>query len=153
MRNLEQLSSKKIQLNNRFQNTASSSTRSQLFDEASKRNKLYDDDDDDDEPIINNAPIEQIRSEQKQIIRQQDDSLDNLSKAISRQKQIAIRIGGEVDRQNDILDDIADQMDQTSARVDSTTRGVEDVSRRDSTWSYWAIIVTLFIAIIIVLIL
>jgi syntaxin 8 len=123
-----------------------------LFDQASKRNQLISDDDD-DEPIINNAPIEQIRSEQKQIIRQQDDSLDNLSKAISRQKQIAIRIGGEVDRQNDILDDIADQMDQTSARVDSTTRGVVDVSQKDSTWSYWAIIITLFIAIIIVLIL
>ena len=152
-RQLEKLSSKKIQLNSRFQNIAGSSNRSKLFEEATKRNQLQNDSDDDEPLIDSNAPVEVLRSEQKQIIRAQDNSLDNLSRTISRQKDIAIRIGSEVDRQNDILDDIADQMDHTSTRMGSTTRGVEEVSRRDSTWSYWLIIVCLFVAIIIVLIL
>lgn len=155
LRNLEKLSTKKIQLNSRFQNNSASSTRSQLFDDATKRNKLYNEsDDEDDEPIINsNASMEQLRSEQKQIIKEQDQGLENLSKAIGRQKDIAIRIGSEVDRQNEILEDLADNMDQTHARITSSTRNVEEVSRRDSTWSYWLIIISLFVAIIIVLIL
>lgn len=149
---MEQLSTKKIQLNSRFQNIAGSSTRSQLFEEASQRNRLNEISDDD--PIIDSStPVEILRTEQKQIIKQQDSSLDNLSKTISRQKDIAIRIGSEVDRQNDLLDDIADQMDNTNARMGSTTRGVEEVVRRDSTWSYWIIIISLFVAIIVVLIL
>lgn len=149
------MSTKKVQLNSRFQNTAgaSSSSRSQLFEEASRRNTFQGDTD--DEPIITdrNTPVEVLRSEQKQIIKQQDSSLDNLSKTISRQKDIAIRIGGEVDRQNDLLDNIADQMDSTSLRIGTTTRSVEDVARKDSTWSFWLIIISLFVAIIIVLIL
>lgn len=154
LRNLEQLSTKKIQLNARFQNTASSSTREKLFNEASSKDKLYNDGVDDDEPIISsNASVQQLRSEQKQIIIEQDYSLDNLSRAISRQKDIAIKIGGEVERQNEILDDIGDMMENTNTRISSTTRGVEEVSRKDSTWTYWLIIICLLVAIIIVLIL
>ena len=154
LRNLEQLSTKKVQLNARFQNTAASSTRSQLFDESSRKNKLYNDGTEDDEPIISsNASVEQLRSEQKQIIKEQDNSLDNLSKTISRQKEIAIRIGGEVERQNEILDDIGDMMESTNTRMGQTTRGVEEVSRKDSTWTYWLIIISLFVAIIVVIIL
>lgn len=147
------MSTKKVQLNSRFQNSggsSSSSSRAQLLEDASRRNRI---DDTDDEPIINTAPVEVLRTEQKQIIKQQDHSLDNLSKTISRQKDIAIRIGSEVERQNDILDDLADQMDNTNARMGTTTRGVEEVARRDSTWSYWLIIISLFVAIILVLIL
>jgi syntaxin 8 len=147
------LFTKKVQLNSRFQNTqgSASSSRSQLFEAASKRNRLEDTD---DEPIINSsAPVEVLRTEQKQIIKEQDHSLDNLSKTISRQKDIALRIGGEVDRQNDLLDDIAEQIDTTTVRMGSTTRGVEEVARRDSTWSLWLIIIALFGAIIVVLIL
>lgn len=94
-----------------------------------------------------------MTSEQKQIIQEQDNSLDNLSKSIGRQKDIAIKIGTEVSRQNDILDNLTDQMDNTSTRINSTTRDVVEVSRRDSTWSYWLVIVSLFVAIIVVLIL
>lgn len=88
-RKLEHLASKKTKLDSRFQNTASSSTRTQLFEAA--KNKLYED----DEPILNNTTtsVEDFRTEQKQILKVQDDSLDNLSKVIARQKNIAIRIG------------------------------------------------------------
>ncbi|KAG5677181.1 hypothetical protein PVAND_006962 [Polypedilum vanderplanki] len=151
MRILEGLATKKIQLDSRFQNTPSSSSRAKLFETAKRNNPFNDDDDDDDRPILDtNTSIEVFRDEQQQIIRQQDDSLESLSKVISRQKNIAIRIGTEVDNQNDIIDNIAEQMDRTSTRVSSSTRNVEDVAAKDSTFGYWIVIISLFVAIIIV---
>jgi syntaxin of plants SYP6 len=151
LRQLENLASKKLQLNSRFQNVVASSSRKQLF-AASEKNEIYDNDESgDDSPIIDkNAPLETLSAEREQIIQQQDRSLETLSQAISRQKNIAIRIGNEVDSHNDILDNIGDQMDNTSARVSSTTRNVERFSERDSTLGYWMIILCLLGANIIV---
>lgn len=144
-RQLEQIASKKVQIDSRFRNVSTSSSRNQLFQTAAK-NEISDDD-----PILNSdVPVEVFRQEQQQIIRQQDDSLESLSKVISRQKNIAIRIGNEVDTQNDIIDNIADQMDTMSSRVSSTTRNVENVADKDSTYGYWMIIIILLVAIIII---
>lgn len=149
MRQLEILASKKIQLDARFQNTPSSSSRTELFEAAGKRTNLFDDDDDD--PMLETtAPIETLRSEQTQILKEQDKGLENLSQVISRQKKLAMRIGTEIEDQNEIIDTIAVQMDHTSGRVDSETRHVEQVSSKDSTWSYWLVIIGLFVAIILV---
>lgn len=148
MRQLEILASKKIQLDARFQNTPSSSSRAELFEAAGKRANLLDDDDD---PMLEStAPIETLRSEQTQILKEQDKGLENLSQVISRQKKLAMRIGTEIEDQNEIIDTIAVQMDHTSGRVDSETRHVEQVSAKDSTWSYWVVIICLFVAIILV---
>ncbi|XP_070497728.1 syntaxin-8 [Chironomus tepperi] len=144
-RQLEQIASKKVQIDSRFRNTSASSSRSQLFQTAA-RNDIPDDD-----PILDpEVPVEVFRQEQQQIIRHQDDSLESLSKVISRQKNIAIRIGNEVDTQNEIIDNIADQMDTMNSRVGSTTRNVENVADKDSTFGLWIIIIILFVAIIIV---
>lgn len=49
-----------------------------------------------DEPYT----VEKLRQKQTQILNDQDEGLENLSKIISRQKQLAIRIGDEVEIQN-----------------------------------------------------
>lgn len=147
-RQLENIASKKVQLEARFLNTPGSSSRSELF-EAGRNQKLFDDDDEDDE-ILNSAPIETLKSEQTQILKEQDKGLENLSQVIARQKKLAMRIGTEIEDQNEIIDNIAVQMDNTSVRVNSETQNVSRVTERDSTWSYWIIIVSLFIAIILV---
>jgi syntaxin 8 len=147
-RQLEVLSSKKVQLEARFQNTPGNSTRSQLFQAADKNHKLFDDDEDDQ--MLNAAPIETLRNEQTQILKQQDQGLENLSQVIARQKKLAMRIGTEIEDQNGIIDNIAVQMDHTSDRVNNETRHVERVTEKDSTMSYWLVIIGLFIAIVIV---
>lgn len=147
-RQLEVLASKKVQLDLRFQNTPGNSSRSQLFEAAGRNHKLFDDDEDD--PMLSTAPIEELRSEQKQILKEQDKGLENLSQVIARQKKLAMRIGTEIEDQNDIIDNIAVQIDHTSDRVSSETRHVSVVTEKDSTFSYWLIIIGLFIAIIIV---
>jgi syntaxin 8 len=149
VRQLEVLASKKVQLDSRFQNTPGSSARTQLF-EASSRNPRLFDDDEDEAILANNAPIETIQAEKEQILVEQDRGLDNLAKAISRQKHIAIRIGSEIEDQNTIIDDIANQMDHTANRVNRETRHVDEVTSKDSTWSLWLIILSLFVAIIVV---
>lgn len=150
MRQLEVLASKKVQLDSRFQNTPGSSTRNQLFAAAGRNTKLFDDDESDEPMLDSNATLETLRSEQTQIIQEQDKGLENLSQVIARQKKLAMKIGNEIEDQNDIIDNIAVQMDHTSDRVNSETRHVETVSSKDSTWSYWIVIISLFVAIIVV---
>lgn len=148
MRQLEILASKKVQLDGRFQNTLASSSRSQLFDAVGRNTKIFDDDD--DEPMLSNDNIETLRTEQTMILKEQDQGLENLSQVIARQKKLAMRIGTEIEDQNEIIDNIAVQMDHTSDRVNSETRNVETISGKDSTWSYWVTIISLFVAIIVV---
>lgn len=69
---------------------------------------------------------------------------------IVRQKRIAQTIGGEVEVQNELLDDIGDGMDQTTQRLLDTTRTVTRVGQSDRTCKYWIIILVLFVAIVIV---
>lgn len=120
-RQLEILGSKKIQLDGRFQNTPGSSSRTQLFEAAGKNHKLFDDDED-DEMLSSTAPIETLRNEQTQILKAQDQGLENLSQVIARQKKLAMRIGTEIEDQNEIIDNIAVQIDHTSDRVNSETQ-------------------------------
>lgn len=147
-RQLEVLASKKIQLDERFQNTPSSTSRAQLFEATGRNPRLFDDD---DEPMLdNNATVETLRSEQTQILKEQDRGLESLSQVIARQKKLALRIGTEIEDQNDIIDNITVQMDSTADRVNAETRHVETVTAKDSTWSLWLIIISLFVAIIVV---
>lgn len=50
----------------------------------------------------------------------------------------------------DIIDDLAVDMERTDMRINSETRHVGDVTRKDTTWGYWLTIIILFIAIIII---
>lgn len=50
----------------------------------------------------------------------------------------------------EIIDDLAVDMERTDLRVNSETRHVGVVTRKDSTWGYWLTIIILFVAIIII---
>ncbi|XP_050294281.1 syntaxin-8 [Anthonomus grandis grandis] len=97
-----------------------------------------------------NMNIGDMRSKQKQMLGEQEKGLENLSKIISRQKDIANTITNEVDYHNEILDDIGTQVDQTDQRVRNETGRVATVDRKDNTCAYWIVIIILFISIIIV---
>lgn len=147
-RQLERLCTEKVQIDLKFKNSPATSSRSQLLSEATQRQALFDGDD--DSILTNTAPLETLRSEQTKIIDQQDKGLDSLSKVISRQKFLAQRIGTEIEEHNDIIDNLAIQVENVDSRVGQETRHVEIVNRKDSTWTYWTIIISLFVAIIII---
>ncbi|KAJ6644352.1 Syntaxin-8 [Pseudolycoriella hygida] len=149
---LETLQSKLVGLETQFRTVDGSSSRSQLLQGGSS---LWDDDDD-DVPMIDSdrktdpQSVQSLRQEQIRILDDQNQGLESLSKIISRQKDLAIKIGDEVDLQNDIIDDLAVDMERTDIRINSETRHVGVVTRKDTTWGYWLTIIFLFIAIIIV---
>lgn len=55
---------------------------------------------DEDEAILDAPGISDYKERREQILNQQEDQLENLAKTISRQKNIAIRIGAEVETHN-----------------------------------------------------
>lgn len=145
---LNVLASRKVQLDSRFQNVPGSATRAELFEKAGMGGSSSQDD-----AILGNnenVSVESYRNEQRQILKEQDKGLENLSKVISRQKQLAMNIGTEIEEQTDIIDNIADQMDHTDDRVRRETRNVGDITTEDSTCGYWIVIISLAVAIIIV---
>ncbi|EDS36549.1 syntaxin-8 [Culex quinquefasciatus] len=150
---VEGLQSKLVQLQRQFSSVEASAERASLF--ASGSSRLFDDDDDDPALIRpeSSYTVADLRAQQTRILEDQNEGLDALSKVISRQKELASRIGGEVDRHNDILDDLATTMETTDARLDRETRQIGVVTVQDSTWGYWTIIGILAAAIIIVAIL
>lgn len=152
-RQVEGLQSKLVQLQRQFSSVEASAERASLF--ASGSSRLFDDDDDDPALIKpeSSYTVTDLRAQQTRILEDQNEGLDALSKVISRQKELATRIGGEVDRHNDILDDLATTMETTDARLDRETRQIGVVTVQDSTWGYWTIIGILAAAIIIVAIL
>lgn len=84
------------------------------------------------------------------MIQNQNEGLENLSKIISRQKKIALKISEEVTEQDEILDDIAIRMENTDGRINSGTQAIETFTRKDTSMALWMIILGLFVAILVV---
>jgi len=158
-RQIEVLQSKLIHLQTQFTNAPSQESREQLFRSSpyvASGSKLWDDYDDDDapiQPVGNHTSVHDLRRQQTRILEDQNEGLEQLSKVISRQKHLALRIGDEVEVQNDILDDIAVSMENTDSRVNVETRHIGLITDGGSTKSYWFVIIMLFVAILIVLLL
>uniref|UniRef100_A0A2C9L213 t-SNARE coiled-coil homology domain-containing protein n=1 Tax=Biomphalaria glabrata TaxID=6526 RepID=A0A2C9L213_BIOGL len=81
---------------------------------------------------------------------EQDRGLDALSHVISRQKQMAIDIGNEVDGQNELLDDIIDHTDRTGLRIQRETRHINIVERKSASCWYYILIALLLVAIVVI---
>ncbi|XP_075224678.1 syntaxin 8 [Lycorma delicatula] len=167
---VELLQSRNIQLLQRFNDrTGMREQREKLFGGNSETrgvgsNNVFADlgttswagDDDDDEPLPSQplldteVSVNNLRLHQSKMVEEQDKGLEALSKVISRQKEIAVTIGNEVDLQNEIVDDISVRMDRANTSIQRETAHVRVVSKKDNTCGYWMVIIILFIAIIIV---
>lgn len=99
---------------------------------------------------VNYQSLDQYNADKSRMLEEQEKGLENLSKIISRQKEIANTINTEVDLHNDILDDLGDQIERTDTRIRQETDHISVVDRKDKTFIYWVAIVLLFISIIVV---
>ncbi|CAH1398923.1 unnamed protein product [Nezara viridula] len=151
---VEDLESKNIQLSQDFRVSKEQKDRNQLLDTPGDSGGVsWLDDSSPDKPLLADdfvPSMETMRQEQSQILAEQDKGLENLSKVISRQKNIAITIGNEVDLHNDLLDDISTQMDTVQGNIQRENVQVRVITEKDSTWGYWLIIFVLFLAIILI---
>lgn len=104
------LQSKLIHLQTQFTNAPSQENREELFRSSpyvTSGSKLWDDEDDDDDAPIqavgNHTSVHDLRRQQTRILDDQNEGLEQLSKVIARQKNLALRIGDEVEVQNGTL--------------------------------------------------
>ncbi|XP_039284208.1 syntaxin-8-like isoform X2 [Nilaparvata lugens] len=172
LRQVELLQSRNIQLLQRFNDrTSQSEARDSLLSRGTAgaagpaRSSVFADlgttswgDDDDDDPlpsepllpITSTVSINSLRANQQRMLEDQDKGLEVLSQTISRQKNIAITIGNEVDLHNEILDDVSERMDRVNTTIQRETSHIKVITLKDNTCGYWMVIIILFIAIIVV---
>ncbi|XP_011504919.1 PREDICTED: syntaxin-8 [Ceratosolen solmsi marchali] len=157
-RQIEQLQSKDIQLQQLYESKTKEMAlwRSQLL-ELTSSSVFADggstswgiDDDEVDQPNTGNVNVADLEHQNQQLLEQQEEGLEQLSKIISRQKQIARTIHNEVDNHNEIIEDLADHMDKMDQHLINETHTVRVIGQKDKVWGYWLIIILLFISIIV----
>ncbi|XP_078242038.1 syntaxin-8 isoform X9 [Pogona vitticeps] len=92
----------------------------------------------------------EIQQQQKRIIEEQDAGLDALSSILSRQKQMGQEIGNELEEQNEIIDDLANLVENTDDKLRNQTRRVMMVEKKSTSCGMIVVIVLLLIAIVVV---
>ncbi|XP_012281154.1 syntaxin-8 [Orussus abietinus] len=154
-RQIEQLESKEVQLQRLYESRSTDLAvaradlmRSSTSAFADRGTTSWGIDNDDDQPIDVHVSIDDLKKRQQQMLQEQEDGLAELSKVISRQKNIAQAINSEVDHQNEIIEDLADHMEKTDERLIDGTRHIRRTNWSDSVCIYWVIIILLFISII-----
>lgn len=119
LRQVETLASQYIRLDTQFTSAdKNDKDRNELLNNGRpsywQGGNLNDDDvDDDDEPMADFRPkpsssfepatVDDLRKHQNRILEDQNEGLEALSKVISRQKNLALRIGDEFDEQNGLF--------------------------------------------------
>lgn len=148
---LDQLITREKQMNSAFQQESghSDNGRSSLL-VADQRRQPSNPFDEPETYVDNNVSIDDMRRQQQQIIREQDEGLEALSGIIQRQKMMGRAISDEVDLHNEIIDDIDVRMDQTNTRLIKETSHVKRVTKKASTCGMLVVIILLIIAIIVV---
>lgn len=74
---------------------------------------------------------EEIRQQQhQQLLEEQEEHLDRLGHSVSRQHELSIQIGNELDGQEEILDDLDMWTDRSQSRLDKAKRSLDTFSRK-----------------------
>eukprot|EP00933_Yihiella_yeosuensis_P015518 TRINITY_DN13501_c3_g1_i1.p1 TRINITY_DN13501_c3_g1~~TRINITY_DN13501_c3_g1_i1.p1 ORF type:complete len:248 (-),score=47.68 TRINITY_DN13501_c3_g1_i1:107-850(-) len=100
------------------------------------------------------AYIEEQKKLQRQLISQQEDELDALSKGTLRLGQVAQTINGELESQQKILDELNQDMDREMERMDVVTKGMASIlktSNRTHIYMVGGAILLFFILIFLIL--
>lgn len=97
---------------------------------------------------LDNGDLLQLQS---QVMREQDSSLDTLSVSISRQRELSIQIGNELDEQGEILEDVDTMVGRSSTRLDHARNRLTTLSRKAKEHNHLLAIVILVIILILLL--
>lgn len=113
----------------RFSDTPQVST---VDEEEANRNALfpYRDDPIDGPPDQSHLDNQQIHAYHSQVIAEQDEQLDRLGESISRQRELSIQIGDELDGHVQLLDDIDGHVDRHQSRLDQARKSLGKVARK-----------------------
>lgn len=107
-----------------------------------------------DVPDHSHLDNQQIHEYHSDIMRRQDEELDILGASIGRQRELSIRIGGELDEQVQIIDDVDSTVDRHQTQMDRAKSRLNGVVRRAKDnigMTVIAILILLLILLLIVL--
>jgi hypothetical protein len=94
---------------------------------------------------LSNGQLVQLRDDK---MKEQDKTLDLLSKSVKRQHHLAGAIGDEVTQQNALLDELEVKVDLQTSKIKKTTTTVDKVEKKSSTMCMWVTICLLLLALI-----
>lgn len=89
---------------------------------------------------------------QKEMMRNQDNVLEQMEVTVRSTKHIALAIGEEADLQTRLLDDLDDQVDVTNSRMKAATLRVKQIMKDKSHWKFGLCIFLLIIALVFVVV-
>lgn len=97
----------------------------------------------------------QIHEYHSSVLTEQDDQLDRLGESISRQRELSMRMGDELEAQVEMLDETDEAVDRHAGRLDRAGRSLAGVARRakGEGRQMVAIVVTIIILILLIVIL
>ncbi|KAF1841059.1 uncharacterized protein K460DRAFT_295325 [Cucurbitaria berberidis CBS 394.84] len=140
----------------RFSDNPSTST-ADAADEADRAALFpYRDDpssDPDAAPNQDDLDNQQIHAYHSQVIRDQDDQLDQLGASIGRQRELSMQIGDELDGQVVLLDDVEEGVDRHTAQFRRARGRLDRFSRKArENWSLTVIVVLICVLLFLIII-
>lgn len=76
---------------------------------------------------LDNTQVLQLH---RRIMDEQDDSLDRLSESISRQRELSIQIGDELESHVQLLDEVDDLVDRHQTRLDGAGKRLKSFAKQ-----------------------
>jgi syntaxin 8 len=86
----------------------------------------------DDEDEIAGMDNTQLLAMHNRIISEQDESIDRLAESISRQRELSIQIGDELDSHAQLLDEVEILTDRHQSRLDNAKKRMDHIYRKAS---------------------
>lgn len=123
-------------------------------EEDAARNALfpYRDDPTSGPPDQSQLDNQQIHAYHSQVLAEQDEALDRLGESISRQRELSIQIGDELDEHVAILDDVDRHVDRHQTRLDKARKNLGTVARKAKDNMQLTIILILIIILVLLII-
>ncbi|KAJ5670426.1 uncharacterized protein N7477_005789 [Penicillium maclennaniae] len=139
-------------------NSAAAAAVQDEIDEEEDRNRshLFRPYRDEPSPSVDqsNMSNEQIYLHHDQVMREQDDQLDQLGQSIGRQHELSIQIGDELDGHVALLDGLDGDVDRHQGRLDGARRRLNRIRRKaGDNWSMMTIVGLIIILVILIVIL
>ncbi|KAL3311228.1 Thioredoxin domain-containing protein 9 [Cichlidogyrus casuarinus] len=94
-----------------------------------------------------------LLQDQKNIITEQNERLDQLGSSITKLKDMSHQIGLELDDQTNLLDEFHDDLSHTESRLDASIKRVEKVLHLSTDKRQWSAIIGLSITLFVILLL
>ncbi|OAV99130.1 hypothetical protein PTTG_25459 [Puccinia triticina 1-1 BBBD Race 1] len=95
---------------------------------------------------------EQVQRIQQVVLDDQDRTLDELSNAISRQRDLSLHISSELEVQENLLDELDHDLDFTSNRLTRANRRMDNVFRKiakdGACWTIFGLVALLLFLIV-----